>query len=253
MKRLLLTIVIASVATPLFAQNIDLGLGGDVSSLLNIAAPRGNQPARGDANARGNANARGGATNTAPVDRLVRLRELLAQSNLPLSPEQETGLNALMNTEVPAMRQTLQKRVLELQKAKDPAAAPGTSLPSMEELTPDIVRLNDQLLGKISDTPALSDDQRRVIKKMYKDQVKSRGGFDAIKLTMEDAGAPFSTEQTAQIQPLFDEQNEARVQLIKESQGQPPDKAKLDQLQRETLAKVLRLLTAPQRAALLAK
>jgi hypothetical protein len=187
------------------------------------------------------------------VDRLVRLREVLAQSNVPLSPEQETGLNALMNTEVLAMRQALQKRVLELQKAKDPAAAPGTSLPSMEELTPDIVRLNDQLLGKISDAPALSDDQRRVIKKMYKDQVKSRGGFDAIKLTMEDAGAPFSPEQTAQIQPLFDQQNEARVQLIKESQGQPPDKAKLDQLQRETLAKVLRLLSAPQRAALLAK
>ena len=253
MKQFLLTIVIASVATPLFAQDIDLGLGGDVSGLLNIAAPRGNQPARGNANARGTTNARGGATSTPPVDRLVRLRELLTQSNLPLSPEQETGLNALMNTEVPAMRQALQKRVLELQKAKDPAAAPGTSLPSMEELTPDIVRLNDQLLGKISDAPALSDDQRRVIKKMYKDQVKSRGGFDAIRLTMEDAGAPFSPEQTAQIQPLFDQQNEARVQLIKESQGQPPDKAKLDQLQRETLAKVLRLLTAPQRAALLAK
>jgi hypothetical protein len=70
---------------------------------------------------------------------------------------------------------------------------------------------------------------------------------------MEDAGTPFSTEQVAQIQPLFDQQNDARAQLIKESQGQPPDKAKMDQLQRETLGKVLRLLTAPQRAALLAK
>jgi len=196
------------------------------------------------------------------VDRLVRLREVLAQSNQPLSPEQETSLNALMTTEIPAMRQALQKRVLELQQAKGPAnppadaqrgAAPAANLPSMEELTPEIVRLNDQLLGKISDAPALNDDQRRVIKKMYKDQVKSRGGFDAIKLTMDDAGVPFSSEQVAQIQPLFDQQNDARAQLIKESQGQPPDKAKMDQLQRETLAKVLRLLTAPQRAALLAK
>jgi hypothetical protein len=70
---------------------------------------------------------------------------------------------------------------------------------------------------------------------------------------MEDAGTPFSPEQLAQIQPLFDEQNKARLQLVKESQGQPPDKAKLDQLQRETLAKVVKLLTAPQRTALLAK
>src|SRR5262245_13351518 len=252
MKQFLFTIVMAFIAAPVFAQDIDLGLGGDVSSLLNIAAPRGNQPARGNANARGAAPARGATA--APVDRLVRLRELLVQSNAPLSSEQETGLTALMNTEIPAMRQALQKRVQELQKSKEPTApGPSAGLPSMEELTPEIVRLNDQLLGKILDSPVLQDDQRQSIKQLYKDQVKSRGGFDAIKRTMEDAGAHFSAEQIAQIQPLFDQQNEARLQLVKESQGQPPEKAKLDQLQRETVAKVLRLLTAPQRAALLAK
>jgi len=123
----------------------------------------------------------------------------------------------------------------------------------MEELTPEIIRLNDQLLGKISEATVLSAEQRATIRKLYKEQVKSRGGFDAIKLTMEDAGAPFSAEQVAQIQPLFDQQNEARIELVREAQGQTPDKAKLDQLQRDTLAKVLRLLTQPQRAALLAK
>jgi hypothetical protein len=44
----------------------------------------------------------------------------------------------------------------------------------------------------------------------------------------------------------FDEQNQTKLQLLKESQGQPPDKAKIDQLQRETLAKVIRLLTPSQ-------
>ena len=112
---------------------------------------------------------------------------------------------------------------------------------------------NDQLLGKISESMVLGEDQRRLIKKLYKEQVKSRGGFDAIKLTMADAGAPFSPEQVAQIQPLFDQQNEAKLQLTKQSQGQPPDKAKMDQIQRDTLSKVLKLLTAPQRAALVAK
>src|SRR3954470_8156311 len=125
MKRLVLTIFLfACAATPLIAQDIDLGLGGDASSLLNIAAPRGNQPARG------NAPNRGASPSTAAVDRLVRLRELLAQSNLPLSPEQQTSLAALLNAEIPAMRQSLQKRV-------QAAASP----PTMEELTPEIVRL----------------------------------------------------------------------------------------------------------------
>jgi hypothetical protein len=50
---------------------------------------------------------------------------------------------------------------------------------------------------------------------------------------------------------LFDEQNQAKLQLLKESQS--PDKAKIDQLQRETLVKVIKLLTATQRSALVAK
>ena len=272
MKRAVLIIAIVFLASPVFAQDIDLGLGGDVSNLLNIAAPRGNAPAapaRGAAPAgRGApAPARGAAPNAPPVDRLVRLREMLASANTPLSKEQEAGLNTLLNAEIPTMRQTLQRRILEMQRAKGAApvpapapAAPGgaptppdANLPSMDELAPEIIRLNDQLLGKIAAAPVLVPEQQTLIKKLYKDQVKSRGGFDAIKLTLEDAGAPFSPEQVAQIQPLFDQQEQVRLQLIKESQGQPVDKAKTDQLQRDTLSKVLKVLTAPHRTALLAK
>src|SRR5262252_9296241 len=106
MKHVLILLALVCIAAPVFAQDIDLGLGGDASSLLNIPAPRGTTPARGNAaGARGTAPARGGTGNTAPVDRLVRLRELLTQSNLPLSKEQEVGLNTLLTTEIPAMRQ----------------------------------------------------------------------------------------------------------------------------------------------------
>lgn len=254
MRQLLLIMFSALLVSPAFAQDIDLGLGGDVGSLLNIPAPRGTRAARGPApGGRGGPAARGAAPNAPSVDRLLRLRELLAQANMPLSKEQESGLNALLDAEVPAMRQALQKRVQELQKVKSGDEPSPGALPSMEELTPEIIRLNDQLLGNISEATLLSSEQRELVKKLYKDQVKSRGGFDAIKLTMDDAGAPFSPEQIAQIQPLFDQQNEARLQLVRDAQGQPPDKAKLDQLQRDTLAKLLKLLTAPQRAALLTK
>ena len=121
MKRALLTVAVLLLASPVFAQEIDLGLGGDVSSLLNLPAPRGNTPpARGGAPAgRGApAPARGAAPNGPPVDRLVRLREMLTGANVPLSKEQETGLNALLNTEIPVMRQTLQTRILQMQRAK---------------------------------------------------------------------------------------------------------------------------------------
>jgi len=235
------------LANPVFAQDVDLGLGGDASSLLNLPAPRGNTPARGGA-ARGGAAGRG--ANAAPVDRLVRLRDMFAGANMSLTKEQETALNTLLNAEIPAMRRTLQARMTELQKDQSPGPA---SLPSMDELAPEIIRLNDELLGKVSAAPGLSPEQQAFIKKLYKDQVKSRGGLDAIKLTLQDAGAPFTAKQIVQIQPLFDEQNRARLQLLKDSQGQPPDKTKIDQLQRDTLGKVLKLLNPAQRAALLAK
>jgi hypothetical protein len=116
MSRAVVTIAVLLLVSPVFAQEIDLGLGGDVSGLLNIPAPRGNTPpapARGAAPAgRGApAPARGAAPNVPSVDRLIRLREILASANTPLSKEQETALNALINTEIPVMRQMLQQRL----------------------------------------------------------------------------------------------------------------------------------------------
>jgi len=236
MKRVMLAIACVIVASPIFAQEIDLGLGGDASSLLNLPAPRGNMPARGTASARGDQTSRG--TGAPPVDRLVRLRELLAGANLPLAKEQEVALNSFLNAEIPAMRRTLQERIAQFR-----------NFPSMDELAPEIVRLNDQLLGKMAAAPGLKPEQQAFVKKLYQDQVRSRGGFEAIKLTLENAGVPFSAEQMAQIQPLFDEQNQAKLQLLNES----PDKLKIDRLQRETLSKVIKLLTPTQRSALVAK
>ena len=232
MRRIIPALICIVIATPVFAQEVDLGLGGDVSSLLNLPAPRGNAAGRGAPNGRGDSGSRG---MNAPVDRLVRLRELLSNANMPLTKEQEASLTSVLNSEVPEMRRALQARISELQKAKTGSAptppAAAANLPSMEELTPEIIRLNDQLLGKMAAAPGLAPEQQEFLKKLYKDQVKSRGGFDAIKLTLEDAGTPFSAEQIAQIQPLFDGQADKQ----------------------QTLAKVLRLLTPQQRAVLLAK
>src|SRR5262249_12866566 len=114
-----------------------------------------------------------------------------------------------------------------------------------------IIRLNDQLLGKIAAAPMLEPAQQAVIKKIYKDQIKAHGGFEAIKMAMDDANVPFTAEQASQIQPLFEEKEKQKLQLTKEAAGQPVEKAKLDQLDRDTLAKVLKLLSPAQRTALL--
>jgi hypothetical protein len=216
MKRVMLAIACVLWASPIFSQDIDLGLSGDASNLLNLPAPRG--AGRGLAPPR--------------VDRLIRLRELLVGANLPLAKEQEAALNSFLSAEIPAMRRSLQERIAELEKRRSSAAGPE-NLPAMDELAPEIIRLNDQLLGKMAAAPGLNPEQQAFIKKLYESQVKSRGGFDAIKLSLENAGVPLSTEQITQIQPLFD--------------------AKTERLQRETLAKVIKLLTPTQRSALVAK
>jgi hypothetical protein len=268
MRRLLFAISLILIATPLFAQDVDLIGAGGIGDLLDIAAPRGAAPARGAAPPRG------AAPNAPPVDRLVRLRQIMVEANAPLNKEQETGLTSLINAEVPMMRQALQRKAMQINMEKGgmrqsappaPAAAPGAAPQrgpnpaaamaaniTPEDIAPEIIRLNDQLLGKIAAAPMLSPQQQAVVMKIYKDQIKAHGGFEAIKMTLDDAGASFTAEQIAQVRPLFEEQEKAKIQLAKESAGQPPDKAKLDQIQRDTLLKVMRLLTPAQRTAMLA-
>ena len=111
--------------------------------------------------------------------------------------------------------------------------------------------MNDALFTKIASAPALDTKQQSVLTKMSRDQIKSRGGYDALRISMEDAKAPFSDEQTPKVQAVFEEQKKARAELAKESQG-TPDPAKLKQLERDTLTKVVGILTPAQRTALLA-
>ena len=111
-------------------------------------------------------------------------------------------------------------------------------------------QMNDALFGKIAAAPALAPKQQEVLTKMSRAQIRSRGGFDALRISMEDAGVPFTDEQLPKVQALFEEQKKTREVLARESQG-TPDPAKLKQLERDTLTKVVGLLVPAQRTALL--
>jgi len=269
-----------------YAQDVDFGAFGDPGSLLTPVAPA----------ARGTAPARGGATPAPPPDRLVRLRDALTKAEAPLTREQETELNKLLDTEIPAMRRTLQTHgqqlMAERQANAPPAAAtpaapppsppaapspqtppaagtpnaallaaalaargapPSSRVPAevLDALEVEMRQMNDALFGKVASSPALNATQQSVLTKMARTQIRSRGGFDALRITLEDANAPLTEEQVPKVKAVFEEQKTARAAFVKQSQG-TPDPATLKQLERDALTKVVGLLVPAQRTALLA-
>jgi len=116
--------------------------------------------------------------------------------------------------------------------------------PAAQELK----KINDDLMVKI--TAALKPDQQAAFKKYLNDETKKAGGFAALKVTMEEAGAPLTAEQEPQIQAFYTEDAQQRVQLQREAQGRP-DPAKIADLEKATMAKVAKVLTPAQRKALL--
>jgi hypothetical protein len=132
-------------------------------------------------------------------------------------------------------------------------APPSSRVPAevLDALEVEMRQMNDALFGKVASSQALSATQQSVLTKMARAQIRSRGGFDALRVAMEDAGTPFNDEQLPKVQALFEDQKAARAALAKESQG-TPDQAKLKQLERDTLTKVVGLLVPAQRTALLA-
>src|SRR5205085_2841992 len=93
----------------------------------------------------------------------------------------------------------------------------------------------------------LKPDQQATFKKWQNDQIKKGGGFAALKITMEEAGAPFTATQEPQIRALYADDTQQRAQLRREG----ADATKISDLEKATLAKVIRLLTPEQRKALL--
>jgi hypothetical protein len=115
--------------------------------------------------------------------------------------------------------------------------------PAAEELK----KINDDLMNKI--TAALKPDQQAAFKKYLNGEIKKQGGLGALKVTMEEAGAPFTPEQETQLEGFYSEDAQQRAQLRRESQG-TPDPAKLADVDKATMTKVVKILTPAQRKAL---
>src|SRR5437773_8837156 len=162
------------------------------------------------------------------VNPMEQVKAFLAKASIMLNSDQERTL-----------RPAVEAAIKQLQDISDRFAARGerrgggerrgrgdsagiaalANGPAAQELK----RMNDDLMAKIN--AVLKPDQQAAFKKFQNDEIKKGGGFAALKVVMEEAGAPLIAEQEPQIQGLYSEDTKQRAQLFREAQA-GPDPAK---------------------------
>ena len=196
------------------------------------------------------------------VDPMDQVRTFLGKANIKLTGDQEKALKPQVEAALKEAQDVTERLAPQAgargergQRGGGGAGngggqrrgGPGGFAPN-NALTAELKRINDDLVTKIN--AVMKPDQQAAFKKFRNDETRKAGGFPALKLVVEEAGAAFTPEQEQQIQELYAEDARQRGQLMRESQGRP-DPAKLDELEKGTLTKVARLLNPAQRKALL--
>jgi hypothetical protein len=153
-----------------------------------------------------------------------QLKRFFSEAKLPLTSAQEKQLNGVVDT-----------TVKELQAA-------GENEDSVR-------RINAEYMRKVNE--ALTTEQRAELRRYRTEQIMMRGGFQALKLILENAQTPFTEDQEKQVRAVYVELDRQVDQLAKASKGSP-DRTQLSKLQGEQLGKVVSLLTPVQRRALVA-
>ena len=190
------------------------------------------------------------------LDPMDQVKTFLAKANIKLSSDQEKELRPQVEAALKQAQEATERFAPATggrgagggergqRGGRGGALGPVANSPLAVELR----RINEDLVTKIN--AALKPDQQLVFKKFRNDEIKKAGGFPALRLVMEEAGASLTPEQEQQIQALYTEEAGQRIQLMRESQGRP-EPAKLDELEKGTMLKVARVLNAAQRKALL--
>ena len=154
-------------------------------------------------------------------DPLQQLKRFFIEAKLPLTSAEERQL-----------RKTIDSVIDALQKAKDDAG---------------LRRANQEFSKSLFAT--LTPDQQTALRRYRNQQIMERGGFPALKLTLDNAQTPLTDEQETQITAIYKEFSQQADQLSRSSNGNP-DKTQLDKLESEALGKVVKLLTPAQRRSL---
>ncbi len=253
MRRWIWVFALLLLAMPVFAQEEGGGGGGLPSSLFGGGdfANRGEQPKPMDA-----------------------VKKFFTQAKVTISGDQEKAIKPIVEAAFKQVQDTVEKYNSQPGAAggdrgfrgqggerrggggggfdggqrRGRGGAAGGNVPNNPQLQAELQKINDDILPKI--VAQLKPDQQAAFKKWQNDEIRKGGGFAALKVTMEEAGAPLSDTQEPQIRSLYLEDTQQRAQLRREGQG-TADPAKVAELEKATLAKVVKLLTPDQRKALL--
>ena len=254
------------IVWPLLAQ--EEGSGGDTSGDDDFAGSefgdRGNDREGGRASA-----------GPSPVD---RAQEIFTKGSHPLNENQIGALQAFLNEQREARRQLTQQAPEEgqgrqgapraqgvpgeqaqgrmqrgagAQGERAPGGPRGQGMPG-QRLGPNplLRRQAEAFLEKL--LTLLTPEQQDVWKKYQREQTLARGGYLALRLALEEAGAPPSPEQETQLQELFRNYNSHLRQLRGTSgEGAQPEAAQLKAAEDAHLAQVAKVLNPVQRRALL--
>ena len=184
------------------------------------------------------------------VNPMDQVKTFLIKANITLTSDQEKTLRPAVEAALKQLREISDRATGGRGGRGERKGGGGAGLGGLANgpAASEIRKLNDDLMLKI--TEVLKPDQQAAFKKFQDDEIKKAGGFGALKIVMEEAGAPLTAEQEPQIQGFYNDDAQQRAQLLRESQGHP-DPAKLADLQKATMAKVVKVLTPAQRKALL--
>jgi len=236
----ILTLLIALIAVPAFAQDDDGGgaLGGGG---FDNDSP-------GD---------EGGGFSTGPsvpaVDPLVDLRNWLAKASAPpIEKKQEKSLKSIYDKQVKLMADSFQKQFgIPLQTALA-AQAPGrgrrggAARPTNAAHSAEILRLSTLVMDKV--IAGLRIDQQAALRKYQSEELRVKE-VRLLKERLTAAGIILSEEQHSQVDEVYARKSRLRTLAIIEAKGAPYDRT-IAILERQTTQRVVQLLDQSQKAVL---
>lgn len=155
-------------------------------------------------------------------DPVEQFKRFFLEAGSPLSSAQVKQLSSLVDSQVEAM------------------VAAGSNEQKTLQLNADYNRKLLELL-----TP----QQRTELRRYRTQQIMMGGGFEALKLILENGQTPFSPDQEKEVRAVYLDFDAKVDQLPKPAKG-ATNRADLDRLENVALGRVVRLLTPAQRKVL---
>ena len=170
---------------------------------------------------------------------LAQLEDVLKQAGAPLSEEQQEVLARIMEER----RQSVRKRVRAMRRS-------GSSGGRIDRgrVRQEMRQTGEEFQNRIRGV--LTAEQRQAWEDFQAERMGRRGGFEALKSLLGNAGTPLTADQETQVRAVYDELRQQRRDLLQDNDGQG-DPERLEKLETEQLRRVVQLLNPEQRNVLL--